>query len=310
MRAGRKLRFRLKPVAPFRLDFTAWALRRRPHNQIDLFDNGTYRRTLSVGPICTSVAIRQTRGCENPEIEVVAGGHRSIRDLRREVESTIIRMLGLDRDLSDFYRVARADRRLSKLAERLRGFKPVRFPTNFEAFTNAVACQLVSLTAGLHVVNRIAARYGRIVGEDDSRSRAFPDASAIAAASADDLRTLGLSRSKGRYLIGIAEQASRASDRDFASIQELDDKAAADALCAMPGVGRWTAEYVMLRGFGRVDIFPGDDVGGRNSLCKWLEIDPNIGYEDVRRLMRPWSDWGGLVYMHLLVAALADRGVV
>ncbi len=51
---------------------------------------------------------------------------------------------------------------------RLKGMKPVRFPTNFEAFTNAVACQLVSLTAGMHVVNRIAEKYGR----DLSRSMA------------------------------------------------------------------------------------------------------------------------------------------
>jgi len=309
-RTRRDLRFRLKPVAPFRLDLTAWALKRRPHNRIDLFDDGVYRRTLNVGSICANVAIEQTRGCEDPEIEVVAKGHRSVRDLRREIESTIIRMLGLDRDLSDFYRVARADRRLSKLANRLRGLKPVRFPTNFEAFTNAVACQLVSLTAGLHVVNRIATRYGRLAGDDDSQLRAFPDASAIAAASVDDLRALGLSRSKGRFLIGIAERVSRIDDPDFASVRKLDYKEALDALCAMPGVGRWTAEYVMLRGFGRVDIFPGDDVGGRNALCKWLKIDPNIDYDDVRRLTRPWSNWGGLVYMHLLVAALADRGVL
>ena len=69
-------------------------------------------------------------------------------------------MLGLERDLSDFYRLARGDARLRELAERLRGMKPVRYATVFEAFANAVACQLVSLSAGMHVLNRLSEACG------------------------------------------------------------------------------------------------------------------------------------------------------
>ncbi len=69
-------------------------------------------------------------------------------------------MLGLDRDLSDFYKLARGDTHLRELAERLRGMKPVRYATVFEAFANAVACQLVSLSAGMHVLNRLANAFG------------------------------------------------------------------------------------------------------------------------------------------------------
>ena len=69
--------------------------------------------------------------------------------------------------------------------------KPVRFPTNFEAFTNAVACQLVSLTAGMHVVNRIAEKYGRTIEVDGARLHACAEASDIAHAEVEDLRALG-----------------------------------------------------------------------------------------------------------------------
>ena len=88
--------------------------------------------------------------------------------VKAEVAAIVTRMLGLERDLSDFYLLVRGDARLRELAERLRGMKPVRYATVFEAFANAVACQLVSLSAGMHVLNRLAEAFGRRVCEADA----------------------------------------------------------------------------------------------------------------------------------------------
>jgi 3-methyladenine DNA glycosylase/8-oxoguanine DNA glycosylase len=41
-------------------------------------------------------------------------------------------------------------------------------------------------------------------------------------------------------------------------------------LLEIRGVGSWTAEYVLLRGLGRTNVFLGDDVGARNNLARWL----------------------------------------
>ena len=42
-------------------------------------------------------------------------------------------------------------------------------------------------------------------------------------------------------------------------------------LLGLRGVGRWTAEvHVLLRGLGRLQVFPGDDVGAQKSLARWL----------------------------------------
>jgi DNA-3-methyladenine glycosylase II len=43
-------------------------------------------------------------------------------------------------------------------------------------------------------------------------------------------------------------------------------------------VGRWTAEYVLLRGLGRLAVFPGDDVGARNNLRRWLGQPVSLDY--------------------------------
>jgi DNA-3-methyladenine glycosylase II len=73
-------------------------------------------------------------------------------------------------------------------------------------------------------------------------------------------------------------------------------------------VGRWTAEYVLLRGLGRVRVFPGDDVGARNNLRRWLRLRRTLDYEGVRRVLARWSGHAGLVYFHLLLDRLADAG--
>lgn len=301
--------FRLKPLPPFRLDLTAWAIRRRPHNTIDHFDGDTYRRVVIVNDQAVAITVTQVAPPNAPELEVVASGPGASKKNLRGIESIVDRILGLSIDLRGFYRLARDDASLGPLVNRLRGMKPVRFPTNFEAVINAVACQLVSLTAGMHVVNRIAAKYGRTCEVDGVALHACPEASDIARAEVEDLRALGLSRPKARYLIGLAQVASE-SDRDFHSIESLDDADAIAALSKFAGVGRWTSEYVLLRGIGRVNIFPGDDVGGRNGLRDYLSLREDLDYAGVRSALARWHAWGGFIYFHLLVNALVDKEIV
>ncbi|MGH7923992.1 MAG: DNA-3-methyladenine glycosylase family protein [Candidatus Binatus sp.] len=293
-----KLTFALRPRPPFRLDLTVWALRRRAHNVVDRFDDGVWRRVLVIGRSPAAVAVRQTRRGAHPEIEVEISAIRP-QALKAEVGTLVAKMLGLERDLSDFYRLARGDARLRELAGRLRGMKPVRYATVFEAFANAVACQLVSLSAGMHVLNRLTETFG--VSCEPMRS--FPTAAAIARSNPDALRALGLSRQKGEYLVGLARLAIDRKDRDFASIDHLADDDAIARLSKFRGVGRWTAEYVMLRGFGRINIFPGDDVGGRNKLFEWLGASGAPTYDGVRRMLERWHPYAGLIYLHLIVNA-------
>jgi DNA-3-methyladenine glycosylase II len=304
-----ELTFTLRPRPPFRLDLTVWALRRRAHNVVDRFDDGVWRRVLVIGKSPAGVAVRQTRTGSRPEIEVRISAARP-QAVKAEVAALVTKMLGLERDLSDFYRMARGDARLRELAERLRGMKPVRYATVFEGFANAVACQLVSLSAGMHVLNRITEACGTSGAVDGVAApmRSFPAAAVIARSNPDALRALGLSRQKGEYLIGLARLALDPRDRDFGSLERLGDDDAIARLLQIRGVGRWTAEYVMLRGFGRINIFPGDDVGGRNKLFEWLGASGAPTYDGVAAMLERWHPYGGLIYLHLIVNAVADAG--
>jgi DNA-3-methyladenine glycosylase II len=285
---------------------TVWALRRRSHNVVDRFDDGIWRRVLVIGRSAVAIAVGQTRRGARPEIEVRISAARP-QAVKAEVATIVTKMLGLERDLSDFYKLARGDARLRELADRLRGMKPVRYATVFEAFANAVACQLVSLSAGMHVLNRLAEAFGvrREIDGTATSMRSFPAATGVARSNPDALRALGLSRQKGEYLIGLARLALDPRDRDFTSIERLGDADAVARLSKIRGVGRWTAEYVMLRGFGRIDIFPGDDVGGRNKLFEWLGASGEPTYDGVGRILERWHPYAGLIYLHLIVNSVA-----
>jgi DNA-3-methyladenine glycosylase II len=300
------LTFKLNPRPPFRLDLTVWALRRRPFNLVDRFDAGTWRRVLIVGRTPVGVSVTQTGPGARPEIEVTIHARRPA-EVKAQAAAIVTRMLGLEFDLADFYRLARNDATLAPLVDALRGMRPVRYATIFEAFANAVAGQLVSLSAGMHVLNRLADAHGTSHCSAGVTMRSFPSASVVARATPESLRAAGLSRPKAAYLIGLARLAIDPKDRDFASTSELDDAAAASRLSQIRGVGRWTAEYVLLRGFGRVNIFPGDDVGGRNKLLQWLGHRESADYEGVRRIVARWHPYAGLVYLHLVVNGVVMR---
>ena len=296
--------------SPFRLDLTAWALRRRPHNAIDAWDGTTYTRTLVADgrPVQVAVCQDHTGGPERTRLDVALRRRGEIPNdaAVSEVRRTIERMLGLHVDLAGFYELAASDQRLAGLAQRFFGVRPPRFASVFEALVNAIACQQLSLTVGIHLLDRLAAAYGPEAGIRGAPP-GFPIAERLAAAELSHLRHLGFSMAKARTIIGLARGvASQTLDLD--AVAQADDEHATAALMALPGIGRWSAEYVLLRGLGRLGILPGDDVGARASLRRRFELPAPAGYEEVAALTKGWWPYGGVVYFHLLLDALARGG--
>jgi DNA-3-methyladenine glycosylase II len=72
-------------------------------------------------------------------------------------------------------------------------------------------------------------------------------------------------------------------------------------------IGRWTAEYVLLRGLGRLHVFPGDDVGAHNKLRRLSSIDAPLDHRTVRALVGRWHPSAGVVHVHLLLDSLSQR---
>ena len=206
--------------------------------------------------------------------------------------------------------MAAPDPLLGPLAARMRGLKPPRFPTVFEALVNGVACQQLSLAVGIHLLNRLAADRGksdvRPVPTARARSptlmisRRWSRTTSSATASAPP-RLARSSRPPGR---------SSPTSSTWRHSNRLEDGAAIERLTSLRGIGRWTAEYVLLRGLGRLHVFPGDDVGAHNKLRQLFGIDMPLDHEAVGRLVARWHPYAGVVYFHLLLDSLSRAGLV
>ena len=300
------LTFSLAPMPPFRLDLTVWTLRRRPANLMDRWDGQTYRRVLALEDEAVEVATTQVGASDAPSLHVTLSGVRLAPELEEAARAFLERALGLSVDLAAFYRFAESDAKLGPLVQRFRGVKPPRFPSVFEALVNGIACQQITLTQGIHLLNRLTQTYG-LVSTDDTTAHAFPRPQNLARLAPEELKPLGFSGQKGRALVELASALAQGR-LDLETLAELDDDTALAHLLALRGVGRWTAEYVLLRGLGRLDRFPGDDVGARNNLGRWLGLTTPLDYAGVQRTIAPWSAYGGLLYFHLLLDRLAEAG--
>jgi len=301
--------FTLEPIPPFRLDLTAWILCRRPDNLVDRWNGQAYYRILMVDGEAIEIAVTQSRSPDTPRLTISLSGIGAGPGIEPRVTTSLERLLGIRVDLREFYRFAESSAALKNLAGQFRGSKPPRFPTHFETLVNAIACQQLSLTVGIRLLNRLSQAYGPALQTKEGIFHAFPRPEDLVNVDVDELRNIGFSYQKGHYLLGLARSIT-GRQLNLDEIEILEDRAAIEQLCRIKGVGRWTAEYFLLRGLGRTHVFPGDDVGARNHLQRWLDLPEHLDYHGVHQALAGWKGFGGLIYFHLLLKSLVEKGTI
>ncbi len=203
--------------------------------------------------------------------------------------------LNLDLDLLPFYRVATSDPRLGQIVTALRGLRPVRPASLFEMLATAITEQQISMRLARLMRERMTARYGDRI-ED---TPVFPDESKLASASLAGLLRCGLSHRKAEYIRDISRMV--VSKRlDLENLKGMEDDDVYAALTKIRGVGPWTAEYVLLRGLGRPDRVPVDDLGVRGAVGRCLGKGRQVDSGEVLRLLRPFAPFRGLAAFYLL----------
>jgi DNA-3-methyladenine glycosylase II len=301
--------FAIVPVPPFRLDFTAWAIRRRAHNLVDLWDGMAYHRAALIGDSIVELEVRQVGPTLAPTLKIRVWGDTGTRVPRGEVRGQVEKILGTSINLTGFYRIAREDPQLWVLTKRFRGMKPPRFPSVYEALVNGIACQQLSLIVGIMLLNRLALACSLTSAGGAWHGHPFPRPQDVIQMGEGGLKDIGFSKMKARALLGLSEMVLN-GDLDLSRLEHLSSSEVVKELDALPGIGRWTAEYVLLRGLPPLDVFPGDDVGARNRLRRFLNRHKPMDYDDVARVTKRWQPYAGVVYFHLLLLGLTEAGIL
>jgi DNA-3-methyladenine glycosylase II len=211
--------------------------------------------------------------------------------LRRIVEWVLFAEL----NLGPFYRLMARDPKLKLLTQKLRGLKPMRPVSLFEMAVVAITEQQISLAAAHRIRSRIVQRFG----EPIDNQWIFPEPHILARAPLEDLRSCGLSQQKAQY---IHELAAKIADGmlDLDVLKTMDDHKAREMIMNLRGFGRWSADYILIRGLARPDCVPIDDLAIRNVVGKYLGDGQRASSLEVTEKLEPFRPYRGLLAFYLL----------
>lgn len=261
--------FELRPSAPYSLVRTA-ARFARFDDAVDSFDGEVYARLLQVDSRPLLLRVRQVAPPSRPRLALeLVGSAARAASARAAAERFVARALGTRHQLRAFYRALGGDPLLGPAMGRERGLSIAGFGDAFESLVTAILTQQVNLTFAFSIRSELARTFGRRARIDGRTWIAFPEPRRLAREEPEALRRFRLSGAKARALATVA-RAFASGELSDPQLQALDDDAVIASLTALKGVGRWTADTVLMRGLARRDAFPGGDLGVVKYLAQGL----------------------------------------
>jgi DNA-3-methyladenine glycosylase II len=226
-------------------------------------------------------------------IEAAPGGVR-VEPGGAEVEAEVARLLGLPFELEPFHAWAEGDPVLASLARALAGLRPPLNPQPFEALVVAITTQQISLRAAAAIRGRFVERYGA----RHNVAREFPTRERVARLRPRELLVVGFSGKKAEYLIELAR-----SDLDLDALAALPDDEVVATLTAIPGLGRWTADWYLARHLARPRAWPAGDLGVRKAVSAFYAEGRPLSIAEVRALGERFAPFENLSAHFLLAGA-------
>lgn len=175
------------------------------------------------------------------------------------------------------------------LYRRYAGIRPVLFAAAFEGVAWTILGQQITMGFAARLKGRLARDYGPEVSGPGGSAWVFPGPGDFARASVEELRRLQLSRQKAETLVTIA-RAIDCGQWDPEQAFREPTAVAVDNLRRFRGVGRWTAEYILLRVAGHADLLPAGDAGLQRA---WARLNGLPGRSDERTLQEAGVAWTG-----------------
>jgi len=196
-------------------------------------------------------------GGREVRIEPAPGGV-DVEPLDAETGAAARKLLGAEFDLDEFYAFAATEPVLARVVPPLRGLRPPLAPDPFESLVTSITAQQVSLHAAFAIRARLIESYGVRSG----RVYAFPTAERLALVTEEDLVSLGFSRRKAEYTLGLARAGLA-----LAELAVLDDEAVKARLVESRGIGEWTADWFLARHLARPRAWPAGDLALRKAVA-------------------------------------------
>src|SRR5256886_2845213 len=166
-------------------------------------------------------------------------------------------------------------------------------PQLFETLVDAIISQQISVKAADAIMGRLRAAL-----HAEANGMISPDA--LLSLEEDTLRAVGLSPQKMRYIRDLTERVVN-GELDLERLSELDDEEIIRELVKVKGIGRWTAEMMLIFSLGRPDVLPVDDLGFLEGVREAYSLEARPTPKELRergevwrpyRTFATWYMWG------------------
>lgn len=195
-------------------------------------------------------------------------------------------MFDVNADWATIVRTLKADSALARQVETNPGLRVPGCWNGFELATRAILGQQISVKGATTLAGRIVRTFGRPFSGAHNLTHLFPSPDVFADAN---LCSVGLTRSRAE---SIRTFARAVCDGEISFERMVDPDAFLARVCEIPGIGKWTAQYVAMRALGEPDAFPSGDIGllGALALKRSRELE---------RRSEAWRPWRAYAAMYL-----------
>ena len=298
--------FNIKARAPFDFDLSCRIFSDGDKN-IKKYADNHFWQVINIKGKLIFLYIESTGDVENPELKVELESEEELSsDLLNNIPPLVHKIFNLSLDLHPFYAYIKKDKIMNQITNKLYGLKNPITSTLFESLVDSIIEQQISLKAAHNIENRFIKRFGLSIGIYGKQYFSYPSPEDLAYLDLQKLRDCGLSFRKAEYIRDLSLNIVN-QDLDLDNIQKM---ATTDEMIRelnkIRGVGVWTAELALLRGLGRLDAIPADDVGLQRTISHFYLDGGDISSEEVREIASTWGKWKGLAGYYLIVAKLMD----
>jgi len=253
---------------------------------VETVHDGRYRRTVTVDGASGAITVEPIAGEPALLLRIQLAECHGVLEIVERVR----RLFDLD---ADPLKIGGDLGRSAALRPLVAAAPGMRVPGAWEPFelaVRAVLNQQITVRGATTLVGRLAAAFGEPIECGDGLTRLFPRPEVLAEA---DLSAIGMPRTRAATLRALAAAVARGEPVLDAS---HGAEAVVERLCAIPGIGAWTAQYIAMRALSEPDAFPAGDLGVRKALANGSGL---LSAAAVERLAEPWRPWRAYAVMHL-----------
>ncbi len=189
----------------------------------------------------------------------------------------------------------------AEVLKRWEGFRIVQSPDVFPAFVLMITCQQINMKLAMQLVRDMALRFGGQLQFDGHQVPLYPQADSVAPSTVAELRAMKYSERKAEYLLDVARRCA-SGEWSNERWQTWDNERIIEDMVSARGIGRWTAEWMLLLALGRLDVVPAGDYGVRKTLSDIYFNGVMQPDKTIRELSNRWGAVAGWVTCTLLSA--------